>query len=205
MADDFFKQVKKAARKEGIKGMSSAAQTFFRKKVKELGSGISPGTLMKDRPDRLVNKGGLAVGKLYFFFYDPKYAKTLPYYDRFPLIFVLNRANKTRAGNNGFMGINLHYLSPRNRAALLSKLIDLANNTRFDETTKLALSYEVIKGFSEALPCLKQYLTEHVRSRFLMVPADEWLPAVFLPVAEFEKASESKVWAESAQKKKKKK
>jgi len=30
--------------------------------------------------------GSPAMGSMYMFFYDPKYKKTLPYYDRFPLV-----------------------------------------------------------------------------------------------------------------------
>lgn len=201
MADEFFKQVKKEARKAGVKGQNAAAIAFFRKKVKELGSGIAPSGLMKGRPDRLVGKGNLAIGKLYFFYYDPKFKKELPYYDRFPLIFVLRNSNTTSAGNKGFMGINLHYLPPPVRAKFLSGLIDLASDSRFDEQTKLALTYDALQGLGNYYkPCIKQYLNAHVKSRFLMVPADEWLPAVFLPVAEFEKASQSKVWADSRKK-----
>jgi hypothetical protein len=39
--------------------------------------------------ERLMNQGKLigrpSVGRLNMFFYDPKYKKTLPYYDTFPL------------------------------------------------------------------------------------------------------------------------
>ena len=39
---------------------------------------------------RLMNQGKLngrpSLGRLNMFFYDPKYKKTLPYYDTFPLV-----------------------------------------------------------------------------------------------------------------------
>jgi len=59
---------------------------------------------------RLMNQGRLigrpSVGRLNMFFYDPKYKKTLPYYDTFPLVLPLERIP------GGFAGINFHYLRP---------------------------------------------------------------------------------------------
>lgn len=203
MADDFFKKVQKAARKEGVKGTSLQARNFFRQKVKELGKGVTAATVLKGRPDRLVGKGNLGIGKMYFFFYDAKLKKELPYWDRFPLIFVLKGRNTTAAGNKGFMGLNLHYLPPKTRALFFSKLMDLANNSRFDETTKLKLTFQLLDNaakLKEFRPTIKQYLNSQVKSRFLLVPADDWLAAVFLPVADFQKASAAKVWADSKKK-----
>ena len=179
------------------------ARKFFRAKVKELGKGVTAGSILKGRPDRLVGKGNLAVGKMYFFFYDAKGTQKLPYWYRFPLIFVLKSRNTTALGNKGFMGLNLHYLPPKTRALFFSKLMDLANNSRFDETTKLKLTYQLLDNaakLKEFRPTIKQYLNAHVKSRFLLVPADDWLTAVFLPVADFQKASQAKVWADSRKK-----
>lgn len=211
MADDFFKKVQKAARKEGVKGTSLKARNFFRQKVKELGKGVTAQSIIRSRPDRLVGKGNLAVGKMYFFLYDAKLKNELPYWDRFPLIFVLRSRNTTKrgkgknatGGNKGFMGLNLHYLPPKTRALFFSKLMELSNNSRFDETTKLKLTYQLLKNaakLKEFKPTIKQYLNAHVKSRFLLVPADDWLAAVFLPVADFQKASSAKVWADSRKK-----
>ena len=51
------------------------------------------------------------------FFYDPKYKKTLPYYDTFPLVLPLERIP------GGFAGINFHYLRPvKARFTLLERL-----------------------------------------------------------------------------------
>lgn len=198
MADDFFTKVKKAARKEGVKGTSASAQKFFQQKVRSLGRSTTPGKLLKGRPDLLVSKRQIQIGKMYFFFYDAKTKSTLPFWDRFPLIFVLN-ARGTSSGS-GFLGLNLHYLPPKDRAILLGQLISIDESKRFDETTKLNLSYNAVKNFSKSRPAIKRYLNAHVKSRFLLVPADDWLPAVFLPVAQWEKASAQQVYADSRKK-----
>ena len=46
---------------------------------------ISPNKLLVQQQDNLVST--LAPGNLYMFFYDPKHKKTLPYYDKFPMVF----------------------------------------------------------------------------------------------------------------------
>lgn len=200
MADDFFDKVRDAARDKGINGLKKDAQNFFRNQVRELRKGVTPGQLMRESPDLLVGKGNLALGKMYMFFYDPKLKKELPYYDRFPLIFVLDRANTTGKGNKGFLGFNLHYMPVKRRIEILGRLDGILSNQRFDETTKSKLTYGIIQSnaqFKYARPAIKQYLNSHVRSRFLLIPADQWLPAAFLPVSRFEKASKQKVWADT--------
>ena len=49
------------------------------------------------------------------FFYDPKFKKTLPYYDTFPLVLPLETYN------DGFLGINMHYLPIPLRVNLLDQ------------------------------------------------------------------------------------
>jgi len=124
------------------------------------------------------------IGKMYFFAYDPKMKKTLPMYDRFPLVFPIEPYN------DGFLGLNLHYLNPGERAWLLNKLKDFRNNNKFNHTTRLKLSYDLLastkKMASVSRPCVKRYLFSHVRSKFIEMTPEEWDKAIGLPVAQFE-------------------
>lgn len=124
------------------------------------------------------------IGKMYFFAYDPKMKKTLPMYDRFPLVFPIEPYN------DGFLGLNLHYLNPGERAWLLNKLKDFRNNSKFNTTTRLKLSYDLLastkKLASVSRPCVKRYLFSHVRSKFIEMTPEEWDKAIGLPVAQFE-------------------
>ena len=132
-----------------------------------------------------------------FFQYDPKHKDTLPYYDIFPLVIPIN------IYKDGFLGLNLHYLPPPHRAKLLNALMNLATDSRFDEKTRLAISYEYLAGVKKyklAGPCIKRYLTNHIRSKFVLIPAPEWEQAIFLPFAIWAKASEAKVWDDSLKK-----
>ncbi len=178
--------------KEGLTPRSNAARDWLRSKVKDLNP--TPASIMRDR-ERLRDKS--FIGRMYFYFYDPKHKDTLPYYDRFPLVIPIERYP------NGFLGLNLHYIHPKQRIVLLDKLSEVASNKRYDDKTKLRISYEYLAAASrafEATPCIKRYLFSHIESRFLEITADEWDIACMLPVESFVGATTSKVYADSRKK-----
>ena len=128
------------------------------------------------------------------FQYDAKHKDTLPYYDRFPLIFPINIVK------GGFMGINMHYLPPQLRAQLMDQLYSISSNDRYDAKTRLNLSYDVLNGASKFRlfrPTIKRYLQRQVRSRFIKIASSEWDIALFLPLQKFVGASSNKVYADS--------
>jgi len=147
---------------------------------------------MKGDVERLVSRQ--VIGSMYMYYYNPKHKATLPYYDRFPLVFPYKKTE------NGFMGLNLHYLPLPYRAKLMDALYDVTNNKNFDETTKLKLNYNILSNaakFKYFKPCVKHYLSDHVVTRFLYVYPSEWDIAIFLPTERFQGATKSKVWADS--------
>ena len=185
-------RVQESLAKQGIPSRSAKARTWIQNKVKSLSS--SRDSLMKDQ-GRLTNN--VSIGKLYFFFYNPKLKDSLPYYDRFPLVLPIERYQ------DGFLGLNLHYIHPKQRIILLDKLSETASNKKFDATTKLRLNYKYLAAASkifEAQPCIKRYLFTQIRSRFVEIDADEWDIAALLPVESFEKATTSKVYSDSRKK-----
>jgi hypothetical protein len=120
------------------------------------------------------------IGSMYLFVYDPKYKDTLPFYDMFPLVIPIEFQNQ------GFLGLNLHYLPPAARSSLLSALATLANNDKYNDTTKLTISYEIVKRYSSQFPgnteCIKRYLYGHVRSQFQFVSPSDWAKVVTMPL-----------------------
>jgi hypothetical protein len=103
----------------------------------------------------------------------------------------------------GFYGLNLHYLPPKWRAIFFDRLTDYTNNKKYNRTTRLKLSYDLLKGSSRLSlfgPCFKHYLTDHVKSRIIEVPADQWESILFLPTEQFVKAKASKIWNDSRKK-----
>jgi hypothetical protein len=185
-------RIKQSLAKEGLSVGTNSARTWLRAKVKDLNP--STRTLMDDR-NRLKNNS--TIGKMYFYFYDPKTKDTLPYYDRFPLVIPIETYK------DGFLGLNLHYIHPKQRLILLDKLSETATNKNFDSKTKLRVNYGYLAGASrafEATPCIKRYLYTHIQSRFLEITADEWDIAALLPVETFVGATTSKVYADSRKK-----
>lgn len=168
-----------------------AAGDWFREKVKQAGASakmkaVTPNQLLRRQPD-----DNILLGKMFFYKYDPKFAKKLPYWDMYPLVFPFEKAP------GGFYGLNLHYIPPRDRAVLMDNLNQYASNNKYDQTTRLELSYRLLKRYGRAVPCVKRYLGDRIVSQTVRIDADEWEVAIFLPVERFQKASKGEVWADS--------
>ena len=98
------------------------------------------------------------MGHMYMFEYKAK-MRWLPYYDRFPLVYVI-KSSKTE-----FWGANLHYLSPKKRLIATKKLMQ----GRIDIPKK----------------CFHKYLHAHVDGLYLDLALTEWDTAILLPTADF--------------------
>ena len=185
-------RLKSSLAKEGLTPRTNQARAWLQEKIKNLKP--TRDALMRDR-QRL--KTSSVIGKMYFYFYDPKTKDTMPYYDRFPLVIPIEQYR------DGFLGLNLHYIHPKNRMVLLDKLSVTATNKTYNESTKLRVNYEYLAKASkafEATPCIKRYLFNHIDSRFLEITADEWDIAALLPMESFVGASTSKVYSDSRKK-----
>jgi hypothetical protein len=168
---------------------SRRARQWIRQKVKDLANARQ--TVMRDNKRKVLMP---IIGKMYFYFYDPKTKDTLKYYDKFPLVIPIENYP------DGFLGLNLHYIHPRQRLLLLDSLSEYATNSKYDSTTRLRLSYGLLARASkhyQFAACVKRYLYSHVQSQFLEINADEWDIAVLLPAENFEKANKDFVYAES--------
>ena len=109
--------------------------------------------------DRNELRRHTVAGHLNMFEYKAK-MKWLPYYDRFPLVYVIKAA-----GKDEFWGANLHYMSPKKRLIATKKLM----NGRIDIPKR----------------CFHKYLTAHVDGLFLDLAASEWDTAILLPTEDY--------------------
>jgi len=117
-------------------------------------------------------------GHLYMFEYKAK-MRHLPYYDRFPLVYVL------KATKSEFWGLNLHYLTPKKRIICTKKLMQ----GRIDIPKR----------------CFHKYLQPHVDGLMLDLASSEWDTAILLPTEDFVKningrafpISKEDVWEET--------
>ena len=153
---------------------------WYKKKVADLSNRISAARLMRN--NKL--KKAPSFNKLHFFRYDPKLKATLPYYDTFPLVMPIQSAP------GGFLGINFHYLP----IPLRMKLLETLDKRGFRG------NYSKLKNIREVKPTIKHYLKRQFVSGFLELEEDDYAPAIFMPVAQFRKASASQVWRDSRRK-----
>lgn len=168
---DFIKFLKSVG--ASIAAKAREALNWYKGKVDSL--------LKPTAADKVFRKtGSPEVGKMYIYVYDPKWKEILPFYDMYPLVIPIEYYS------NGFLGLNLHYLPPLARAQLLTALMKEANNDKHDETTKLNISYGILKGaatqYSGFENCVKRYLYNHVRSNFFIIDPKEWDKVVLLPL-----------------------
>ena len=187
----FLDTLKSAIKTSSATAKARAAGDWFREKVKQASAStrmraVTPTQLLKRQEE-----GSATLGKMLFYKYDPKFAKKLPYWDMYPLVFPFEKAK------GGFYGLNLHYIPPRDRAVLMDELKEYATNNKYDATTRLKITYDLLKGFGRAVPCVKRYLGSHVQSNTVRINADEWEIAIFLPVERFQKEKKSVVWNDS--------
>ena len=179
--------------KYDLKTAIKKSRSWFDRQVQMLArESLTPQRVIAGNTDQVTTT--VLPGHLYMYLYDPKLKETLPYYDRFPLVFPYRKTQ------DGFIGLNMHYLPYALRIELLDALLAFRNNNRLDETTRLKYSWALIDGVSRyraAQPCIKQYLMPHVRSQFRRINADDWATAMLLPVERFVGASKQEVWADS--------
>tara|TARA_B100001057_G_scaffold190156_1_gene190919 strand:- start:3179 stop:3766 length:588 start_codon:yes stop_codon:yes gene_type:complete len=190
---NIFQKLELAAFRNQITPRTAESRAWFMDKAKTM-RGINRENLMQEDP--LTRSSRRIIGSMQMFYYDPKHKETLPYYDRFPLSIIIKPAK------GGFLGMNLHYLPPILRAQFLDALMDNVTSTKSDDA-KFKITTRLLAGTSSLefyKPCIKHYLTAHVKSKFAEVKAPEWEIATFLPTAIFEKASKQKIYSDSRKK-----
>jgi hypothetical protein len=151
---------------------------------------VDPQAIVRKATSNAVSR--IRLGHLYLFKYNPKLKNELPYYDTFPVIFVINIIK------GGFIGLNMHYLPYEYRAKLMDMLYGYV--TGKEDQQRLKITYNILSNTTKLRyykPCLKHYLNNNVKSRFLHIAPDEWDKAVFLPLRRFKKATEEQVHRES--------
>ena len=188
---NLFAKLEQEAFRAGIQPRSAESRAWFRKKVQSMRN-ISRARLMSD--EALLQNDDELIGSMNMFFYDPKFKKTLPYYDRFPLAIIVGPAE------GGFYGLNLHYLPMNIRAKFLDALLDNLTNKKYDKSTRFRLNYSMLQRASKLRyfkPCFKHYLTANVQGNFSRVLSAEWEIATFLPTADFRKSSQDIVYKDS--------
>ena len=201
MAENVFDTLKELRDEMGAPTKGNAAMLWMKNTIRSLHeiADISVEEKFIRDEKRLVSKTTFKrVGQMFMFNYQPANRIKLPYYDTFPLIFIL------RLDNDGFLGINLHYLPPQLRLLLFKMLMKFASGGFESKDTRLVLFYEYLMRqptFRHYIkPCIKKYLYHRIDSYILRIPPEDWYIAVFLPLSRFKKKYRNKVWEETRRK-----
>jgi hypothetical protein len=182
--------LKRGSSRGFVAGKSDEAIKWYRNTAKQFTS-VSRDRLLREKSQIRTS---VQPGSMYMFAYDAKHKDTLPYYDAFPIIFPV------RLLDDGFLGLNFHYLQPNLRAMLMDSLYTLNTDPKLTDKAKIQLSYQLLRGASQFKyfkPCLKRYLYSQFRSKFVYVDPNTWDIALFLPTEQFKGASNIQVWADS--------
>ena len=130
-------------------------------------------------------------GEMYMYYYDAKHKATLPYWDKFPLVFPF------RMLPDGFIGINLHYLHYKQRILLLDALQEIAKSPRKSTSAKLTISYDILRTVAKGKKfekCIHRYLYDHFKTPIKKIHSDNWVLASLLPNEMFVGETKEYIW-----------
>lgn len=170
-----FDKISKEMTVAGLRPRSQEARSWLGNKISQMRIASNRSNILNDA-SRVVSRA--FIGRMYFFHYDPKMKETLPVWDKFPLVIPMEYYS------DGFLAMNLHYLDPYTRLLLLDRLQDFVNNDKYDDTTRLNLSYKLLsqsRRYNMVQQCIKRYLFSHIRSSLIYIEPDQWETAIFLP------------------------
>lgn len=170
-------KVKKEMASKSLYPRSDQARAWLGSKIRSLSN---PRRRLIGDATRAQNPDSILIGRMYFFNYDPKLKDVLPVYDRYPLTIPIE------IYSDGFLGLNLHYLDIPTRLYLLDQLHDYITNTKYNDSTRFKLSYNLLsksaKRFKILQNCIKRYLAPHIMSNMIYIEPASWETAIFLPV-----------------------
>lgn len=170
----------------------SNSWNWFQNNARKIATGIGNQKLLGD--NRQIQSNRFLPGQMIQFFYSAKGKDKLPYWDSFPLVLPFAK-NATH-----FTGLNFHYLHPRLRLLLLSKLMGYVTDHNLTVRTRFKLSWSLLRNaskFPQVKPCVKQYILNRVKSRYLIIDPHDWPIACVLPSEGFKKARPEAVFRDS--------
>lgn len=168
---------------------------WYRKKVQELYGDriLPPGMVFGESKERPLPR----PGDIMLFNYRPQMRKELPFYDVYPLVLIIKLIPQ------GFLGLNFHYLHPRDRMKFMVQLYKYERYATKRDDVMLNVKYTTLLNDQKLFyytPCIRKYKSRNVGNLVYKIPAHEWEPVLFLPTEKFVKEKKQDVWAESSKK-----
>ena len=166
------------------------ARKWFVEQARSLAT--RPRSILTAEQENLTNR--IRLGFLYLFFYEPKHRNKLEYFDKYPLVIPIELKE------NGFTGLNLHYIAPTQRLILMENIKPLILNENISNRQRVRLSHRILQSsrrYKYYKPCVKNYLYNNCKSLFLKIRAEDWETALMLPTERFVKKNKKNVWLDS--------
>ena len=145
---------------------------------------INAESAIKNGNYRTKSPKNMLLGEMMSFKYYPKTEKKLPYWDAVPLVILFEKYN------DGFLGMNLHYMPKKAR----KELIEQVKKGKKGKKKAMGMMASLLKNPRSGF-LWKRYLFSQVQSRIISVPQSEWDYIVELPV-NFNKSSFQKIYSD---------
>lgn len=180
------------------------AYDYFRVNVSKNFNPSRDKFLQSNYRKKLSTQSTQLIGKLYFFKYEAEEAgdRSLNVFDQYPMVFFFNFV-RTKEGNGLLYGLNIHYLAPRYRQALLEKLLVTKSSNKINDNTRMKITWNIIKSLVNskiAHKAIHAYRTDRFMSKLVEVPAPDWSIAVFLRLEKFVHLGDNKISHSSVRK-----
>ena len=166
--------------------------------------GADPKQHTPQRFKKRLRQGRYEWGRMIMFQYLPKTVEAMPYYDRFPMGFIID------VQPDNFLMMNMHYLPPELRASVMDALyryLPGGEDTQLLDSDKLEMMpqpYKILKRYRNLRwykGCLKRYLNSNIQSRIVTIYPKEWNMALFMPMTRtFRGASKMQIWRDTKRK-----
>ena len=126
--------------------------------------------------DRTKDRKLKLTGQVLIFRY--KASSRTKIYDKYPLVLVIGKTE------NGFMGLNIHYVPPRDRLKLILLMNSLVYDTQDNQKIRIKifslLTKNVFAKYTNVI--LNKYNTKNIMGKVKITTPEEWTNFAFLPV-----------------------
>ena len=196
MAKNIFKASQEQAIAAGIVPHTDESSKWFREKVSNIRKPDQDKLIREsdNKHEALPKRPKDILGHLWTYKYEPKAAKTLKYYDKYPLSMIVKVEAKS------FDALNFHYLPTNLRFVLFKALTEYKIDATSSESSRIRITYDILKmtrRLQAFRPCYKKYLYTHVESKYVKIDPDEWDLALALPTYKFVNGKKEEVWTDS--------
>lgn len=143
-------------------------------------------------------QGTQLLGRLYFYQYKAETPgdSITGTYDAFPMVFFFNSVKDSK-GNTILYGLNVHYLSPKEKQILFLEILKIRSSKNITPRTKAKMTWDIIKSIVSSSiyeKAVHGYRTDRFKTPLVEIPATDWSIAVFLKLERFVSVSGEKVY-----------